>query len=282
MTIRVVTDSTSDVDAKWLDAYNIRVVPAFIQFGDESFADDGEEMPPAEFYRRLAASETLPTTSAPSVGLTEQVLREALDEAEHVISISLSANISGINNVMNLAAQNIDPDRITVIDGGMLSMGTGWVVIAAAEAAAAGASLKDVLDVVHDTIQRTEIYAAFDTFEYLRRGGRVSSVAASIGRLLQIKPILHVKDGNVDPVARVRTYKKLYPELESMVRKHTSEKPLERLAFLHTNAPEKLDPLKAALKDVTPDEWVITTEATSAIGAQVGPKAIGVAFVKAK
>lgn len=281
MTVRIVTDSTSDVDPKWLEAFNIRVVPAFIQFGDESFADDGKELPPAAFYQKLAEAETLPTTSAPSVGLTEATFREALDEAEHVVAISLSATISGINNVMNLAANNIDPDRIKVLDGGTLSMGTGWIVIATAEAAANGASLDEVLAVAADTRERTELYAGFDTFEYLRRGGRVSSVAASIGRLLQIKPVLSVKGGHVEPVARVRTYKKLYPELESLVRKH-ADHGIERLAFLHTNAAEKLDPLKTALQDITPEEWVITTEATSAIGAQVGPKAIGIALVKAK
>lgn len=282
MTVRIVTDSTADVDSKWINEYNIRVVPAFIQFGDESYADDGKELPPPAFYKKLFESETLPTTSAPSVGLTEGIFRDALAEADHVVAISLSSVISGINNVMNLAAKNIDPDRIKVLDGGTLSMGTGWEVIAAAEAAANGASVDDVIAIAEDTRQRTEVYAGFDTFEYLRRGGRVSSVAASIGKLLQIKPILHVKNNEVTPVARVRTYKKLYPELESLVRQHAAENKLERIAFLHTNAPEKLDPLKTALQDITPQNWVITTEATSAIGAQVGPKAIGIALVKAK
>ena len=279
MTVKIVTDSTADIQEKWLKQFDIRVVPAYIQFGEESYPDDGVALPPPAFYAKLAEAPKPPTSSAPPPGINEQILRDALAEADHVVAITLSKSFSGIHNVMRLSAQNIDTERITVLDSGLLTMGLGWIVIAAAEAAANGASADEVIALVEDLRNRTIVYAGFDTFEYLRRGGRVSSIAASIGTLLQIKPVLEVIDGKVESVARVRTFKKLTPELNRLARQHT---PIERLAFVHTNAADKLGPLKEALADITPSEWTVTTEATSAIGAQVGPGALGLAIVKAK
>jgi DegV family protein with EDD domain len=273
-----VTDSTSDLDTKWLEQYDIRVIPAFVNFGEESFADDGVAITRQEFYIRLKEASELPTTSSPPPGIAESTFRELLADADHIIALTVAANLSGIHNGMVLAAQNVSPDKITVVDSGSLTMGLGWMVLAAAEAAQKGASLEEILAIIEDTRKRTKIYAALDTLENLRRSGRVSWASAAIGSLLRIKPIIGVKDGNVEPASRVRTFKKA---VEEIVRLAESHAPLVRLAVLHSNAPDRAKELHYLLKSVAPADDTVTADVTTAIGTHVGPGAVGIAFVEA-
>lgn len=274
---RIVTDSTADLDTKWLEQYAIRVIPAFVNFGDESFADDGVAITRQEFYVRLKDAPELPTTSAPPPGISESTFRELLEDADHVIALTVAGNLSGIHNGMVLAAQNISSDKITVVDSGSLTMGLGWMVLAAAEAAQKGLEVGEILKIIDDTRKRTQIYAALDTLENLRRSGRVSWASAAIGSLLRIKPIIGVKDGNVEPVSRVRTFKKA---VEEIVRLAESHAPLARLAVLHSNALDRAEELSQLLKQITPADTVIA-DVTTAIGTHVGPGAVGVAIVEA-
>jgi DegV family protein with EDD domain len=276
--IKIVVDSTADLAAKWLQQYDIGVVPAFVNFGQESYADDGVAITRQQFYVRLTQSNPLPTTSAPPPGLSEKMFREALTAADYVIAICAAAKLSGIYNGMLISARNVSADRIFVIDSGSVSMGAGWQALAAAEAAAAGASLEDIRAVIADTSRRVRLYAALDTMEYLRRSGRVGWAAASFGSLLQIKPIVGVTDGNVEAVSRVRTFKNAVKEMVNLARQHA---PLERLAVLHTNAPERGEELCQLLQDIAPAAYTVVTDVNTAIGTHVGPGGIGLALVPA-
>ncbi len=279
MTIRIVTDSTSDLLPEWVQQYNITVVPAFVQFGGDSFADDGVALPRSEFYRRLVDQGETVKTSAMPVGLCEDMMRQALAGADHVIAISLSSQLSGIYNVMKLAAENIGPEQFTVYDSRTLAMSLGWIVLAAAKAAYAGESLEQVKAVIEDMMSRTVLYAGFDTLEYVRRGGRVSALAATVGNLLQIKPLFQVKDGLVEIIGRVRTMSRMYSELEQYAQ---NVAPFERIAYIHTNAPDRAEALRDNLASLNPHQQTYLIEATTAIGAQVGPGAFGFAAVRAK
>jgi DegV family protein with EDD domain len=254
------------------------VIPAFVNFGAESFPDDGKALPRAEFIRRLTEARVAPTTSAPSPGQAAEVLRAALDRAEHVIVMTVAAQLSSIPNSVRLAAQQVSPDRITVYDSGSTSMGLGWQVVAAAEALASGVGRDEILAAARDVRERVEVWAAPDTLEYLRRGGRVSALVASMGSLLQIKPIISLKEGTTSIAQRVRTSSKAIQALIALTRECA---PLERLAVLHIDHLEGAQALHAQLADIAPPE-TLYVDVTTAISVHFGPKTLGVALVKAR
>jgi DegV family protein with EDD domain len=262
-----------------LQKFDIRVVPAFVNFGETSYPDDGVSLPRPQFYERLAAATVLPTTSAPPPGLGEQVFREALAQADHVVAFAVSANLSGIYNGMVVAAREVDVNRITVIDSGTLTMSQGWMAIAAAEAAERGASVAEIQALVDDMRPRTNLYAVLDTLEYLRRSGRVSWLTASFGAVLQIKPIIILQSGEVSTTGRVRTFDKATQAIAQIAHDHA---PLERLAVLHSNAPDRAQKLLDLLQDIAPKDYLAVVDVTTVIGTHVGPGGIGLALVQAK
>jgi DegV family protein with EDD domain len=203
-------------------------------------------------------------------------MRQQLDKAEHVVFFAVASAFSSLYNTVRLAAQQVDPERITVVDTGTTSMGLGWMVAAAAEAAQRGAGVEEVLAAARDTRQRLKLWAAIDTLEYLRRGGRVNALLASVGTLLQIKPIIDVKDGKVGIVQRVRTMNKA---IQTLIDLAHEQAPLERLAVLHTNFSEGAANLLARLADIAPANS-ITVDVTTAIGTHVGPGCLGLSPVR--
>ncbi len=276
--VKLVVDSTTDLPPDWLARWDIAVLTPFVNFGAESFPDDGVALPRAEFYRRLASGKGLPSTSAPSSGLAQELYRRQLQNAEHLVAFSLASQFSSIYNTMRLAAQEVDPNRITVVDSGQVSMGLGWMVAAAAEAAEQGAGHEEVIAAAMTTRDRIRLYAAIDTLEYLRRGGRVSSFVASIGTLLQIKPIIEVKNGNVLTLQRSRTMSRARQSLIDLTH---AQAPLEQLAVLHSNFREGAVALHDQLRDIAPENTILV-DITTAIGTHVGPNALGVATVQKK
>ncbi len=274
--VKLIVDSTADLPREWLARWDIAALAVYINFGEDSFLDDGVALPRAEFYRRLAASRVLPTTSAPAAGAAEHLMRQQLDKAEHVVFFAVASAFSSLYNTVRLAAQQVDPERITVVDTGTTSMGLGWMVAAAAEAAQRGAGVEEVLAAARDTRQRLKLWAAIDTLEYLRRGGRVNALLASVGTLLQIKPIIDVKDGKVGIVQRVRTMNKA---IQTLIDLAHEQAPLERLAVLHTNFSEGAANLLARLADIAPANS-ITVDVTTAIGTHVGPGCLGLSPVR--
>lgn len=273
--IRLVVDSTADLPGEWLARWNILVVPAFVIFGDESFPDDGVAISRAEFYRRQATIH--PKTSAPPPGLAQEIMGRALERAEHVIAMTVASRYSGIYNTVRLAAQQFDSARVTVYDSGSLSLGIGWQVLAAAEAIERGGTLDEVMAVIRDTRARVEIWGVAESLEYLRRSGRLNTVMASIGTLLQIKPIITLKEGLVQAAQRVRTTNKAMQALMGLVRECA---PLEKLAILHANAPQTADALRAQVTDIAPPDTLMV-DVSSVIGAHFGPGAFGAALVRA-
>lgn len=276
MTIKFIVDSTTDLPSEWLKKWDIPVVTAYVNFEDESFPDDGIALPHAEFYRRLTTAKTLPRTSAMPPGLAQDAIEKQLQNAEHVVVFSLASQFSSIYNTFQLAARNVDPQRVTVVDSGTLSMSIGWQVEAAVKAAEGGATLEEVLAAARHVRERQKLWVVIDTLEYLRRSGRVNYMIASIGSLLQIKPIIDVRDGKVITSQRVRTMSRAIQTMIDLI--HT-QAPLERAAVLHTNFPQGAEDLKAKLADVLPPDTIVS-EATPAIGVHIGPNCLGIALVR--
>ncbi len=275
--ILVMTDSTCDLPRPWLERYDIRVVPTYVHFGLESLADDGVQLTRTTFYERLTAHKEAVTTSAPPVGQVLDVMSKALAEADHVIALTAPAKLSGIFNTFRLAAEQTAPDRVTLIDSGTISMGLGWLVLMAAEGAAAGLSPAAIADDIRQALPRVEVWAALDTFEYLKRSGRVGWAKAAVGELFQIKPIIRLYDGVVSSVTRARTSQRAFTTLVDLVRAAT---PLDRLAVMHSNFPKGGERLAQALADLSPNREIPIVNVTPVIGVHVGPHGLGAAVIR--
>jgi DegV family protein with EDD domain len=274
--ILFMTDSTCDLPIEWTQRFDIRVVPTYVHFGQESLADDGVELIRSDFYRRLPTSTIMPTTSAPPLGQTIEIMTEALADADHVIAFTAPAALSGVYNIFRLAAEQTDPKRVTLIDSRMVSMGMGWQVVIAAEMAQAGASPAEI-EVANRAIQpRTDVWAALDTMEYLRRSGRINWAAATVGNLFQIKPLIRMHDSVVSSVTRVRTTHRAFQALVDLA--HMAA-PLDRLAVMHTDNLEGAWRLIDALADIHPENELAVVEATPVLGVHVGPNGLGLGVV---
>lgn len=275
--ILVVTDSTCDLPPEWLRQRDIRVVPTYVQFGKESLADDGVQITRNEFYRRMVSSPVHPTTAAGAVGETTEAITQALSEADQVIGITAAAQLSGIFNTFRLAAEATDPNRVTIIDSHQTSMGLGWQVYVASEMARTGADMASIVASVRAMQPRTEVYAALDTIENLRRSGRVGWATAMVGSLFQIKPIVSLYEGVVSSVTRVRTRQRLF---DSMVELAHRAAPLDYLAVMHTVNPDGAQRLLEALADIRPETPVPIVDATPVLGVHVGPNGLGIGIVR--
>jgi DegV family protein with EDD domain len=273
--IRIVTDSTCDIPADLLARHKIAVVPCFVNYGGNSYADDGVQLTRENYYRDLPSIRPVPKTSAFPPGMVEPVLEAALREADHVIIVSLSSKLSGVYNAFRLGASNYPQDKITLIDSGTTTMGLGYQVLIAAETAEATGDVEAVKRAVQAVRTHQKVYAALDTLEYLKHSGRVSWAQAGIGQLLQIKPILDVGEDEVKSHSRVRTFKRAIDELVQLA---TTEAPLERLTILHAGNDSGARELHDALKSIAPTDTLIVN-ITPAIGTHIGPGGLGVVTV---
>ena len=274
MGVRVVTDSACDLPDDLIERDGIEVVPLTIRFGKEELVDR-KELSTDEFWRRLADSDVLPETSAPSAGAFEAAFRRLIaDGATGIICINLSSKLSATMQSAQVAAQAVQPDcPVVVVDSLMVSMGLGSLCLTAARRAADGDSLESIVANVTDRRNRSKLYGALDTLEFLKKGGRVGNARALLGSMLAIKPVLEVRDGEVEEAGKVRTRSKALRLLADRVK----EGPFENLAVLHGNAPD-LDELLDLLEPLTPRDEIVIGQIGPVIGTHAGPRVIGVTF----
>lgn len=279
MTIRVVTDSTCDLPEEIARNHGISVVPMYINFGDLGY-QDGIEISRQEFYERLPQSDHFPTTGTPGVDTFHKVYEQLAEEgASEIISIHISISLSAVVDVANTAAKQTTTIPVTVFDSKQLSLGTGFQALTAAKAAQSGKPMNEILNLLEDQSDRSYVFAALDTLEYLKRGGRMNSVVAGLGSLLQIKPLLKMHAG--EPTAeRVRTKERAKRRLIELVK---NLGPLEELALVHTNSPEAAEELHQEAKYLFPkNKTPISVNVTPVFGAHLGPGAVGFTGITAK
>ena len=202
MTVRIVTDSTSDIDGKDAQAMGITVVPQNVHFGTRAF-EDNVTITPNEFYRMLATAPELPTTSQASPGRFKEVYDELGRDADGIVSIHISSKISGTYNSALQGARSTSANcPVVVIDSGQASMGLGLVVLATAKAAVREAGHDETVATARSALQRAQCLCIFETLEYLQKGRRIGKAQALVGSVLKIKPTIIVRDGEVHPLAR--------------------------------------------------------------------------------
>ena len=205
MPVKIVTDSVADIPPQIVQELGISVIPVLVRFGEETYRD-GIDMTTDQFYERLGHSRVMPVTSVPSLDMFARTYARLAEETDEILAIMLSAKLSGLYNAALQSASLMESKcRIEVVDSKLAVMAQGFVVIEAARAALAGASLDEILEIVKRNLPRADIRAAFDTLEYLQRGGRIGKAQAFMGSVLKINPIITLKDGLVEPVNRVHS-----------------------------------------------------------------------------
>ena len=274
MGVRVVTDSACDLPDDLIERNGIEVVPLTIRFGDEELIDR-KELSTDEFWRRLADSDVLPETSAPSAGAFEGAFRRLVEDgATGIVCVNLSSKLSATMQSAQVAAQAVQADcPVVVIDSLMVSMGLGSLCLTAAQRAADGDSLESIVANVTDRRNRSKLYGALDTLEFLKKGGRVGNARALLGTMLAIKPVLEVRDGVVEEAGKVRTRSKALRLLVDRVK----EGPFENLSVLHGNAPD-VDELLGLLEPLAARDQIVVGQIGPVIGTHAGPRVIGVTF----
>lgn len=281
MKLGVVTDSVSDLPADLIQQHGIEVIPTILIIEGRQYAD-GEGISRDDFYARLPGMKIFPTTAAPSIGDFSARYQKLFDAGcEHVLSIHAAAKLTAICDIAQQAAQDFG-ERVSVVDSGLVSLGQGFQVLAAAEAAEAGENLEAALRVVGDVRRRVRVAAALDTMDFLRRSGRVPGVITRLGGVLSIKPIVELIDGQIKPLAAARTTSQANQRMAAFL---AAGMPLERLAILHTGAEGRarkfLDELMERSRRELPRD-ILMVNVTTVIGAHVGPNGLGVAAVSAK
>ena len=268
MAVRIVTDSVSDLPAQAVQELGISVVPLNVTFGTEVYRD-GIDMPAEQFYERLVDCKTLPVTSAPSPTAFTEIYDKLAEETDEIVVITLSAKLSATNEV---ASQSIDlmknRCRIEVVDSEWAVMAQGFIVITAARAAQAGASLDEVLDIVQRNRSRVNMRAAFDTLEYLKKGGRIGRASALLGSILKINPLITIKDGEVEPAGRTRSRVQAIDNLVNFIMGYSN---IEEIAVEDAACPDEAGNLVERLSSRLPRERIYRSKTTPVIGTHTGP-----------
>jgi DegV family protein with EDD domain len=275
MTIKIVTDSTCDLPENVICDLGITVVPLFINLFDKGYLD-GVEITRQDFYTNLPNYKVHPTTGVPGLNAFVKAYESlASNGATEILSIHISESLSGTVEVARAAAQEIDQIKVTVRDSGQLSLGTGFQVETAARMAKAGHSMDEVLAVLDELMPRIFVTAGLQTLDYLRRSGRMNRFMAGLGSLLQLKPILTMKNGQPGS-ERVRTSSKAEARIIEMLEEH---QPIERFALLHTDATDEANAFLSRIKHLLPDNEIYSMDITPVIGVHIGPGAVGYAIV---
>lgn len=276
MPIKIVADSACDLPAALAAEHDITIVPLTVRFGTEEFVDQ-VDLTPAEFWARCSASPTLPETAQPSPGAFEEAFRAAKAAgADGIVCVDLSGQLSGTVQSATIAKDAVAGDiDVRVVDSESASVGAALVVLAAARAAAAGKSIDDVVAAAEDARDRVKVFAALDTFENLKKGGRAGGAQALVGSLLSIKPVIEIAKGVVEKEATPRTRSK---SLKHLVDKVKSFGAVEQLTVVHGEAPD-IEEFVDQLGEIFPRDEILVASLGAVIGAHGGPRLIGVAFL---
>ena len=273
-TVGIVTDSSCDLPDDLVQRWGIEVVPLSIRFGDEELIDR-EELTTAEFWARSAASSQLPSTAAPSPGRFEASYRRLVERgATGILVVTISGALSATMQSAELAARAMEGVDVRVVDSRSVSLGLGSVALACAEAAGSGRDLDAVEALAGELIAETRVFAALDTLDNLRKGGRVGNAKALLATALNIKPIIEVADGIVEQHGKQRTRTKALTFLVEKVAAYRGR--IEHLAVLHADCSD-VDAFVDQLRPFAPAD-IVVGQIGPVIGAHAGRGTIGVAF----
>jgi len=276
MAVKIVTDSVADIPPQVVKELGITVIPLNVRFGTEVYRD-GIDLTAEQFYHKLMNSKTLPVTSVPSPGTFAEAYDKLAEETDEILVISVSSKLTGTYEV---ALQSIGlmkrECRVEVADSQWAVMAQGFIVMNAAKAANSGAGLDGVIDIARKTIPRVDFLSAFDTLEYLKRGGRIGKAQAFLGSILKINPLITLKDGVVEPAGRTRSRARAIERLYDFAMSYSY---IEEMAVEDTACPDEAEMLVGRLSSKFPKERIYRSKMTPAIGTHTGPGLLLVAVL---
>ena len=276
--VAIFTNSASDLDPAEAAASGIEVIPLLVTFGSETVRA-GVDIDTAQFWERmLAADAPFPKTAASSPGEFKAAYEAAFEAgAEAIVSVHVASTLSGTIKSAQIARDMLPDREIHIVDSLSASMGQGLLVRMATELAEADESAEQIAATIESRVTDLRVFVALETLEYLKKGGRISPARAAIGTLLSVKPIISVELGEVDTVDRVRTRSKARERLIELV----TERPVERIAILHTMAPD-IESIRteilARVPDLDPGSVTIDIVGAS-VGPHIGPGSYGAAVL---
>lgn len=279
--IQIVTDSSAHLPLEDRQKHQIAVVPLKTIFGTTVYRDE-VDLTNEQFYQMLPHAKEHPTTSQPSAGEFEQVYKPFLDAGKEIVSLHLSSKLSGTYASACAAKQELENQfkktlPISIVDTPWLSMALGLLVIAAAQAAEAGQSRDQVVATIQAIIPRLNLIFIVDTLEYLRRGGRIGGARAMVGTLLNVKPMLEIKGGLVEPLEQPRSRAKAIARLMEILAERSAQRPLH-VAVLHADARNDAEEVAQQVRAQYECREFYIAEIGPAIGVHSGPNALGLAF----
>jgi DegV family protein with EDD domain len=276
MAVRVVTDSACDLPPEMCAELGIEVVPLTIRFGDREYVDR-KELTSDQFWSQLESSPVLPETSAPSVGAFEETFRRLHAEgADGIVCVNLSAHLSATMQSAQVAAKALDGlCPIEIVDSATASMGIGILALYAARRAAEGADTSTIASELAERRERQKLFAALDTLEYLRKGGRIGGAQAMLGSMLSIKPIISVVNGAVEEAGKVRTRSKALRFIIDRI----PEGNVESICVMHSGATD-LDEFLDLVRPKVPGAEIVGGHIGPVVGVHVGPRAVGLTWIE--
>jgi DegV family protein with EDD domain len=274
--IAVVTDSTAYLPPKLVAQYGIRVIPLELIWGDETFLD-GVAIDPPTFYERLSCSPDIPSTTQPSAGAFTDFFTDVAQDADGIVGVFISSELSGTIASALVARDSLPDLPIEVIDSRSTSMGLGFMVLAAARAAAEGKGLEEVAAAARALVPCMDVVFVVETLKYLHKGGRIGGASHLLGSALNIKPLLYLNEGHIEALERVRTKRKAVARMLDVMAERAGEKPIHA-AVIHANAPDEGARLQKQVSERFPHVELYQSELSPVIGTHVGPGTVGVAF----
>jgi len=274
LAIKVVTDSGSDLPVEVAKELGITVVPVYVYFGDKAYKD-WVDIEPDELYKRLVEGPIYPTTSQPMPVDFAKAYSDLSKDADAIVSIHLPAKVSGTYNAALQGVEIAKPKcAVHVVDSFSISMGLGLIAMAAARVAKAGGKLTEVLEETRKAISQTQIRGLLETLQYLLKGGRVTKAKAMVGTLLNVKPIVTVRDGEIIQAGMARSYAKGIEQLFEFVRKYPK---LQEVAIVQSTVPEEANALKNRIASIIDEKRILMARLGPGLGVHGGPGTLLVA-----
>ncbi len=271
MTVKIVTDSCADLPTQLAQELGITVVPVYLRFGDEVYRD-GVDISQDEFYQKLEEGSVHPSTAAPSPGEFAKVYEEAAQETDEIVSIHLTSKHSAVYDSALQGRELVETGcRIEVVDSLSVSMGLGLIAVAAARLAKEGEGLQAVMDEVREAIQCIRLLGVFDTLKYLLRGGRIGKSRALLGTLLNVKPLLTMRDGELLPAGLARTRAKGVERLFGLVKNALN---VQEVAIVHSTTPDEASSFRERIASILDRKRIHVARLGPALGVHAGPGAL--------
>jgi DegV family protein with EDD domain len=275
--VAIVVDSTATLPPEAIKQYQLHVIPQILNWEGKTYKD-GVDITPDEFYSRLKVAKEMPTTSQPSAGEFFEYFKQVAETSDSIVGVFISEHLSGTLDSAYTAADMMEDYPIEIVDSRSTSMGLGFITLAAARAVEQGLGHLEAAQAARSLIPNMHVLFVVDTLEFLHRGGRIGGASRLIGSLLSIIPVLHLDNGRIEPLAKVRTKRKAIQYALDVMANDTEGKDKIYAAILHASAPyEAAEFLETVKSRFDPVELTLA-ELSPVVGAHVGPGLVGIAY----